>query len=113
LQGVLNVLYLSLGWIEQFAASLPANAETEDLRLVQVDLWWDENSVREMFQENMRQTCPEISSVNIHASKLWKIYLFTPWAINLEPRCFQGVAEANGQHLLLIAESSWTEAIHT
>jgi hypothetical protein len=89
------------------------NIETEDLRLIKIDLGWHDDRVREVLEKNMRKTCTEISAIYVDLSELWKINLLATRAVNLKSRCFQGVTESNRKNLLLVTESSWTETINS
>jgi hypothetical protein len=49
----------------EFGAFLPEYLETEDLRLVMIYLWWNHESLREMFQEGVREICAEEAPIQV------------------------------------------------
>ena len=112
-QWVFNILDCSLSRLVVLAASLSINFKTKDLRFIEIHLRGEDNGFWVMFQEYMRETCPEISSININAAEFWQVDFLTPWAKHLESRGLQRITKANWQGLLSIAESTWTIAIST
>ena len=89
------------------------DVEAKNLGLIKIDLRRHNNCVREMLKEHMGKACTEVCTVNVDLSEFGEIDLFAARAIDLETRGLQSVAETNGQHFLLITESSGAEAVDT
>ena len=111
LHGVLDVLDVALRRVEVLAASLPCDLEPENLGLVEVDLRWQDDRLREVLHENVREGRAEISAIDVDLASLRQVDFLTAGTVSLEPAGAQAVGQSDWQDLLSVAKRPRAGAI--
>lgn len=95
----------------KFTSALTVNVEPVYLWLIQVHLGRNDDCVGEMLKEYVGQARSEVGPVDVDAPELGQIDFLAAGTVDLEPRSLEGVAQTNGEHLLLVAKGARAEAI--
>jgi hypothetical protein len=88
------------------------NVKAKYFRLIQIDLGWKNDCVRVVLQENVGQTCSEVSAIDIDLAEFRQVNFLATRAVDLEARGLQGVTKAHWENLLLVTKSARAETIN-
>jgi hypothetical protein len=86
--------------------------EPVDLRHESRGASWEE--LRELLQENMRETGSEVRSVNVELLLSRDIDVLAARAVDFDSRGGEFLRHSNGQHIVAFTQNSWaiTESAH-
>jgi hypothetical protein len=82
--------YATKYWLIEFGAPLPKYLETKNFWLVVINFWGQNEGLREVLEESMREVRSEKAPIKVDVPTsrgevtVWHVRLFTSWAIDLD-----------------------------
>jgi hypothetical protein len=95
LEAIFNVFDGTLGLLEEFTSSLPIDVEAKNLGFIEVYLRWQDNGVRVVLEEDLREGSSKVGTIYVDLPELGQVHFFASWAEDFEARGFQGIGETN------------------
>lgn len=111
LQGFFDDADIALGRVEELGAALACNVEAVDFWLVMVDLGRQNYGHGVVLQEHVGEARAECSSVDVHLPGFGNVDFLASWAVVLEPRHLEAVAETDWKDFLTVTQRSRTGAV--